>query len=137
MAQKQVVDRAGDWETSLAEYIESKRDEPFAYGVNDCCTFISGGVEAMCGYDPMVEFRGKYSTLAGSIRALRKIGKGDLEKTLDDKFMPIPIGQARRGDIAFFDGSAGIIAGRFAWFVSDDGLERIPLTYWEKAWRVG
>ena len=91
----------------------------------------------MTGVDPMAEFRGQYDSLKTSIKALRDIGEGDLEKTLDAKFDVAPVAFARRGDIAFFDGSAGIVAGRFAWFVSDDGLERVPLAYWEKAWRVG
>lgn len=129
--------RLSDWETRLAEYIASKRHEPFAYGKNDCCYFTFGAVEAVTGHDKMSEFRGKYHTLAGSLRALRDIGAGDLEGTMDTKFPTIPVGRAGRGDIVFFDGSIGVVAGAFAWFVSDDGLERVPREYWEKAWANG
>ena len=129
--------RLSDWETRLAEYIASKRHEPFAYGKNDCCYFAFGAVEAVTGEDKMSEFRGKYRTLAGSLRALRDIGAGDLEGTMDMKFPTIPVGNAGRGDIVFFDGSIGVVAGDFAWFVSDDGLERVPREYWEKAWANG
>lgn len=129
--------RLSDWETRLAEYIASKRHEPFAYGKNDCCYFAFGAVEAVTGEDKMSEFRGKYRTLAGSLRALRDIGAGDLESTMDTKFPTIPVGKAGRGDIVFFDGSIGVVAGDFAWFVSDDGLERAPREYWEKAWANG
>lgn len=131
------LERTPTWEADLSRYIESKREEPFDYGTNDCCTFISGAVEAMTEVDPMAEFRGQYDSLKTSIKALRDIGNGDLEKTLDTKFSETPIANARRGDIAFFDDSAGVIVGRFAWFVSDDGLERVPLPYWDKTWRVG
>lgn len=129
--------RLSDWETRLAEYIASKRHEPFAYGKNDCCYFAFGAVEAVTGEDKMSEFRGRYRTLAGSLRALRDIGAGDLEGTMDTKFPTIPVGKAGRGDIVFFDGSIGVVAGDFAWFVSDDGLERVPREYWEKAWANG
>ena len=129
--------RHNTWEQALADYIEGKRFEPFEYGVNDCCTFISGAVIAMTGEDPMPEFRGQYNSLASSVRALRDIGEGDLESTLDAKFPVTPIGRAQRGDIAFFTDSAGIIVGDFAWFVSDDGLERVPRADWDKAWSMG
>ena len=130
-------ERISIWEQALSDYIGSKRNEPFVYGVNDCCMFAAGAVEAMTAIDPMAEFRGKYKSLAGSVRALKEIGAGDLEQTIDGKFPVIPVSSAQRGDIAFFDGSLGIIDGSFAWFVSDDGLERVPRSYWVKAWGVG
>lgn len=132
-----MAQRIATWDQALVDYLRSKRHEPFEYGTNDCCTFISGAVEAMTGTDPMVEFRGEYNSLATSVRALKEIGAGDLESTLDGKFAAVPIGRAQRGDIAFFADSAGIVAGDFAWFVSDDGLERIPRADWDKAWSVG
>lgn len=129
--------RISTWDQSLADYLRSKRHEPFEYGTNDCCTFISGAVEAMTGTDPMAEFRGEYNSLATSVRALKEIGQGNLESTMDAKFPIVPIGRAQRGDLAFFDGSVGVVAGSFAWFASDDGLERIGRAMWDKAWSVG
>lgn len=132
-----MFDRISTWEQALSDYIGSKRNEPFVYGVNDCCMFAAGAVHVMTGVDPMAEFRGKYKSLAGSVRALKEIGEGDLEKTIDGKFPVIPVSSAQRGDIAFFDGSLGIIDGGFAWFVSDDGLERVERSFWDKTWGVG
>jgi hypothetical protein len=129
--------RLSDWETRLSDYISEKRHEPFAYGKNDCCTFALGAAQAITGVDPMPEFRGKYDTLIGSVRALKEIGAGDLESTMDTKFPEIGIGFAQRGDLAFFDGSVGVVMGSFAWFVSDNGLERVPRSMWDKAWSVG
>lgn len=129
--------RLSNWEERLAEYVAYKRHEPFAYGVNDCCTFTGGAVEAVTGVDAMAEFRGAYNSLASSVRALKEIGNGDLGSTIDAKFPIIGIGHAQRGDIAFFDGSIGVVMGSFAWFVSDDGLERVPRSMWDKAWSVG
>jgi len=134
--------RLSGWEAALAEYIAAKRDEPFVWGRHDCCTFVSGAAIAMTGHDPMAEFRGRYTTRIGSLRALSSIGGGDLEHVLDAKFDAIPIGQARRGDFAFAPdaqgrGAVGIVAGPFAWFVSEAGLERIAMRQWHKAWSVG
>jgi hypothetical protein len=129
--------RISTWEDALVNYIIIKRDEPFEYGVNDCCLFAAGAVEAITGEDPMSEFRGKYDSLKGSIKAIKDIGAGTLEATLDGKFPEVSIGYAQRGDLAFFDDSIGVVMGGFAYFVSDDGLERIPRDMWNKCWSVG
>lgn len=130
------MERISNWESALSEYIESKRNAPFEYGVNDCCMFAAGSVEAITGEDPMAEFRGEYKSLATSVRALQEIGAGDLESTMDGKFPIVPISHAQRGDLAFFDGSIGVVIGSFAWFVSDDGLERVYRPMWDKCWSV-
>lgn len=128
--------RVADWQQALAEYIASKRDEPFEYGKNDCCMFAAGAVLAITGTDPVPEYRGKYDSLKTSVKVLKEIGGGRLDKVMDDKFPTIPIGKAQRGDLVWFVDSVGVVAGRFAWFVSDDGLERVPMDMWDKAWGV-
>lgn len=128
------MNRASDWETRLGEYIASKRGEPFAWGANDCCTFSAGAVEALTGVDPMPEYRGKYDTALGSARVL---GGKTLEEVLDEKFAHVPIGFAQRGDLVLVGDCVGVVAGDYAWFVSDDGLERVKRDLWDKAWKVG
>jgi hypothetical protein len=125
------------WEDALSDYITTKRHEPFEYGLNDCCLFAAGAVEAITGEDPMPEFREKYDSLKTSIKAIKEIGAGTLEATMDGKFPEVEIGQAQRGDLAFFDDSVGVVMGGFAYFVSDDGLERIDRSVWDKCWSVG
>lgn len=129
--------RISAWEDALVNYIAIKRHEPFDYGVNDCCLFAAGAVEAITGEDPMSEFRGKYDSLKTSLIAIRDIGAGTLEATMDSKFPEVGIGNAQRGDLAFFDDSIGVVMGSFAYFVSDDGLERINRSFWDKCWGVG
>jgi hypothetical protein len=125
------------WEDALVNYIAIKRNEPFEYGVNDCCLFAAGAVIEITGEDPMPEFRGKYDSLKGSLKVIKEIGAGTLEATLDGKFPEVGIGHAQRGDLAFFDGSVGVVMGGFAYFASDDGLERVPRALWDKCWSVG
>lgn len=129
--------RKSDWQSLLSAYLAAKRDEPFVYGVNDCCMFSAGAVEAITGINPMEEFIGKYKSAASSVRALKDIGAGDLEKTLDGKFEECPIGFAQTGDLAFHDGCVGVVLGSDAVFVSEDGLYRIDRSQWSKAWMVG
>jgi len=129
--------RVPAWEDALANYIAIKRHEPFEYGVNDCCLFAAGAVLQITGEDPIPEFRGKYDSLKGSLKVIKEIGAGTLEATLDGKFPEVAIGHAQRGDLAFFDDSVGVVMGGFAYFVSDDGLEKIPRAMWDKCWSVG
>jgi hypothetical protein len=129
--------RISTWEQALADYIAIKRHEPFEYGVNDCCLFAAGAVEAITGEDPMSEFRGKYDSLKGSLKVIKEIGAGTLEATLDGKFPEVAIGNAQRGDLAFFDDSIGVVMGGFAYFVSDNGLEKVSRDMWDKCWSVG
>jgi hypothetical protein len=129
--------RIPTWEEALVNYMAEKRHEPFEYGVNDCCLFAAGAVLQITGEDPMPEFRGKYDSLKGSLKVIKEIGAGTLEATLDGKFPEVGIGHAQRGDLAFFDGSVGVVMGGFAYFASDDGLEKIPRAMWDKCWSVG
>lgn len=129
--------RVPAWEDALSNYIAIKRHEPFEYGVNDCCLFAAGAVIEVTGEDPMPEFRGKYDSLKGSLTVIKEIGAGTLEATLDGKFPEVAIGHAQRGDLAFFDGSVGVVMGGFAYFASDDGLERVPRAMWDKCWSIG
>ena len=129
--------RISTWEDALSNYIVVKRHEPFEYGINDCCLFAAGAVEAITGEDPMPEFRGKYDSLKTSLQVIKDIGAGTLEATMDGKFSEVKIGHAQRGDLAFLDGSVGVVMGGFAYFVSDDGLERINRSLWDKCWSVG
>lgn len=129
--------RLSNWESHLSEYIQSKRNKPFEYGVNDCCLFAAGAVEVVTGENPIPEFIGAYDSLKTSIKALKTIGAGTLEKTMDAKFTEIQIGYAQTGDLAFHDGSIGVIIDADALFVSDDGLVRISRDKWSKTWSVG
>lgn len=137
--------RRSDWERALAAYIAECETRPYAWGEHDCALFAAGAVLAMTGDDPVPEFRGRYTTAAGSARALKRFGAGTLEATLDAKFEQRPIAFARRGDLAFHDGSVGVVMGPFALFVGgivdeaeheQAGLIRVPRADWQKAWSV-
>ncbi|MBM6576338.1 hypothetical protein KCP91_08130 [Microvirga sp. SRT01] len=134
--------RKPDWEARLAAYLDPLRLRAFAWGRHDCCTFAAGAVEAMTGVDPMPEFRGHYTTARGSVRALRRIGRGTLAATLDAKFESVEPSLAQRGDIIMSSGLLGICFGAFLIAVGREGeregLIRIDRPVWvePRAWRV-
>ncbi|SDC31189.1 hypothetical protein SAMN05444678_102271 [Sphingomonas sp. YR710] len=142
--------RYADWETRLGGFLGKCRSVPFAYGKHDCCTFASGAVLAMTGVDAMAEFRGRYRSMAGSVRALRRIGKGTLAATLDAKFEAVEPAFAHRGDLVMADdgqwvdgrcgGALCVSFGAFAIGVGSEGqhegLVKVDRRHWQRAWRV-
>lgn len=134
--------RLPDWDARLAAYLEPLRARPFAWGKHDCCLFAAGAVLAMTGVDPMPEFRGRYSTPIGSLRALTRYGAGTLDATLDTKFERVEASLAQRGDIVMSGAALGINFGAFLIAVGSeegrDGLVRIDRAAWDMpiAWRV-
>lgn len=137
--------RLPDWEGRLGAYLRACRDMPFAYGRHDCCLFAAGAVIAMTGVDLMGEFRGRYRTARGSIRALRRHGAGTLAATMDGKLEPIAPAFARRGDLVLAnyglgEGALCVVVGREAAAVGaqgeHEGLVTIGRAQWRKAWRV-
>jgi hypothetical protein len=136
------MNRLPDWEARLAAYLEPLRTLPFAWGRHDCCTFTAGAVKAMTGVDPMPEFRGRYTTARGSVRALRRIGAGTLASTLSGKFETVDPSLAHRGDIIMSNGLLGICLGPFLVAVGSggerEGLIRIDRGDWvaPRAWHV-
>lgn len=137
------MERLPDWEARLAAYLAPLRAMPFAWGAHDCCTFTAGAVEAVTGVDPMPEFRGRYRTRLGSLRALRRFGAGTLEATIDAKFARTHAAIAQRGDLVMSNGVMGLCFGAFLIAVGSEGdregLIRIDRARWVDpiAWAVG
>lgn len=59
--------RLKNWPSLLDAFIESRRNEPFRWGVNDCGLFAADAVRAITGIDPAAAIRG-YRTAFGAAR---------------------------------------------------------------------
>ena len=132
-----MMDRLSNWESNLSDYLASKREEPFQYGKHDCCTFTSGAVEAVTGQNPMACIDHGYDTKIGSLRVIKSLGHTSLEQVLDDMFYPCSISFAQTGDLAFYDGSVGVVVGGKAVFATEIGYTMIDRSEWTKAWGIG
>ena len=66
--------RSADWPERLADMIEQRRSEPFAWGANDCCLFPADVVRAMTGFDFAAAWRGQYDSAIGAQRQLDEAG---------------------------------------------------------------
>jgi hypothetical protein len=122
--------RCANWPEALAAYIDRKRNEPFAWGVNDCCLFGADWIQLCTGLDPAATLRGTYDRALSGVRVLEKHGGliGTIQAHMEPLgFKPISQGFAARGDIAVRDcgngDTMGIMLGSTAAFVGKDGLQ--------------
>jgi hypothetical protein len=135
--------RRDDWEGRLHAYLDSVTAAPFAFGRHDCALHGANAVLAMTGNDFGAPFRGKYRSAAGSVRALKLYGAGDLVSTFTAALgEPCNPAFAGRGDMVLHDGSIGVCMAGFAWFAGEEdgapGLVRVerPKDGWPMAWGV-
>jgi hypothetical protein len=140
----QTTKRCNDWPRALALFLEEKRNEPFAWGVNDCCTFVCDWLAILTGVDPAADFRGKYSDALGAKRVLKKRGGLEAIALRAAKrwgWAPVPVREAQRGDLVLCEMpeglAAGVCFGAVAAFAGAVGVVTQPMTKCRRAWRVG
>ena len=131
--------RRDNWPNLLAQFIEQRRDQPFAWGVNDCCTFAADWVQLCTGVDYAQAWRGRYVSGLGAVRVLDDAG--GVEALLDALGLQrVAPQQAGRGDIVAQQAgrgvTLGICLGVTTAFVAEAGLVFGPLSSVETAWRI-
>lgn len=142
MTEEPVRQRRHDWPERLAEMVESRRHQPFAWGAHDCCSFAADVTVALTGRDPLAEYRGRYATEA---EAEALIGGRGLALFVADVMEragapEVPIMQAQRGDWAMVMlGNmplVGIVLGPHICAPGQDGLAFMPLRRAVRAWAI-
>ena len=66
--------RLSNWTAPLIEYLAAAARRPFKPGHHDCALFAAGAVAAMTGTDFAAQWRGRYTTLRGGLRVIRRAG---------------------------------------------------------------
>jgi len=97
--------RLNDWQSRLGALLAARRDEPFAWGTNDCCTFACDCVQAISGHDPAEGLRA-HRTAEEATKVLQGIGgvAGAADGLLGPRIAPA---LAQVGDIGL-----GLLDGR-------------------------
>lgn len=118
--------RHSDWKDRLQTHLHGLRLTPFRIGRHDCALFAAGCVEAMTGTDFAAPYRGRYATLRGGLRVLRRDGFTDAVALAEHHLVEVHPAFAREGDVAVVptdDGPAlGIVAGDILYLLRPDGL---------------
>lgn len=129
------------WRTALADYLGSCVGRPFQPGQHDCALFAAGAVQAMTGEDFGSDYRGRYKTLAGGYRILKRLGfdnHADLAASIFEEIHP---SQAMVGDVAVVveDGNValGIVQGEAVYVLHTTGrIGTVSLLGASRAFRV-
>lgn len=135
--------RLPDWPERLAAMVEARRNQPFAWGEQDCCMFAADCAQALTGRDPAALWRGRYATEAEAEAFLAP--GGGLEGTVAAAMAlfgaeEVPPLMAGRGDWALVlvgnQMLVGVVLGGLIATTGDDGLAFVPLRRAIRAWRI-
>lgn len=130
--------RFQDWPERLAAFIESRRDQPFAWGTRDCVALANDWVEVCTGERV---FHVEHSTEAEANETIAALGGLEAAVT---SVMGSPKANPRavqRGDVVLFESDRGpalgvCIGSEFA-VQATRGLISYPITGILVAWSVG
>jgi len=132
--------RVVDWPDRLQAHIEEWRHKKFEWGKADCALFCLYAEKAICGSSRFDDFIGQYRSAAGSVKALLKIGGGDLAASVGARLREIKPSEAQRGDVALIDTPLGdalsLVVGDRVAAMGKDGLIFLPLDAAKQAWKV-
>lgn len=132
--------RKDGWRNLLIAHLSRVVRLPFEMGQHDCALFAAGCVEAMTGADYAADFRGRYKTLKGGIRVLRKAGFDDHIALAASHFEEIAPAFAGVGDLAAVDTpdglALGVVQGAGVYVLGLDGLGVVSRLQAVRAFRV-
>ena len=133
--------RLDDWKPRLRAFLAEQGDKQFQFGQQDCGALAGGAIEAMMGENPHAKVAGKYKTMAGALRALKRLGHDDhvayAASVLEELKNPL---EATFGDIAVVDSpegpALGVVVGAYIEVRAPNGRGLVPLTEAVRAFRV-
>ena len=134
--------RLPDWQPRLHAWLRAINGRPIEPGRHDCCLFGAGAIEAQTGVDIAAPWRGRYTTMAGGRRVLRKSGHADHVALIVALLPEIHASAAREGDIALVEtageAAVGLNQGTAIYVLTETGrLSFAELTPATRVFKVG
>jgi hypothetical protein len=77
------MERIEGWELKLDDFIKSRQNVKFEWGIHDCALFACDAIREITGTDPAYYFRGKYKTKDEAYLLLKEFARGGLEETVE------------------------------------------------------
>lgn len=132
--------RVTDWRKALTGYLRAAGRTAYAPGQHDCALFAAGAVVAMTGRDYAAPYRGRYTTIRGGLRVLRKDGYADHIALAAAHLPEVAVARARPGDLAVVesqDGPAlGVVQGEAVYVLLPDRLGLVSLMAVKRVFEV-
>jgi hypothetical protein len=145
-----MLERQEGWEARLAGVIDWARSRPYVLGEHDCFRFACADVEALTGRDLWSTWGGTYRTRMEALRRLTEVAPEGtpVAQAFDAAFSrifgstPVPVRQARRGDIVKYvdagEPHLGVcVDGKSVAVLGEHGLKFALLRDCVHAWRIG
>lgn len=133
--------RLPDWQPRLEAFLAQRRTQPFAWGLNDCCTFAADCVQAITGQDPAPPGLRAHRTAKQAYRAIKRHG-GVAAIARAAMGAPVPAALACVGDVVMVAAGAGgrealaVCNGSTVMLPTSRGLASMALADAFCAWRV-
>lgn len=126
---------------ALAAFLRKVARTPYEPGRNDCALFAAGAVDAMTWVDYAAPYRGRYTTLAGGIRILRRDGYADHIDLAAAHLREIEPALAKAGDIAVVPGdenlqALGVVQGEVVYVLTPTGVGLVSRMEIQRAFEV-
>lgn len=128
--------RHPEWEKRLVAVTEAHLNTPLVWGQSDCILTAADAVEAVLGDDPAKDIRGNYKSKTGAYRLIRERGFKSVADVLSSQFEEVPVALAQRGDLGFYEKTAGYFCEYGFAVKGEDGLRFLPRTMAERAFKV-
>jgi hypothetical protein len=128
--------RRSDWLERLWGVLTAAQSERFKLGRHDCVRVVARAVDAMTGSDWQSYLQSFPARREARLMLVPGAVECEVTKVLGE---PLPVNQARRGDVVALDMPTGVALGicvgdRVA--VASDGILYLPLSQAHCAWRV-
>ena len=133
--------RNANWREALIAYLGRVKRTPYRPGKHDCALFAADAVAAMTGDDYAAPFRGRYKTIRGGMRVLRKAGFTDHVALAEAHLTPIPPAMVRAGDLAVVPGeggapSLGVVQGEKVYVLTPAGVGLVSILKIQRGFQV-
>lgn len=130
--------RLTDWQTRFSDFGKARASMPFAWGSNDCCSFVAAAVEALTGRNPMAGV----DPYASEIGAAKLIARAGGLKALASQYLGEPVSplMAGVGDVVLVNNEGremlGVCNGVNVMAPGEVGMVALSMGAALAAWKV-
>jgi len=134
--------RRTNWATYFAEFYKARKNLPFAWGTNDCTTFVCDALIAITGTDYAPPELRAVRTAKEALRAIQVLSDGQTLHEAVVKVLGAPKspGFAAVGDVVAFltlgEVTLGICNGDNILCVAAEGLMTVSMSEATHVWKV-
>lgn len=134
-----------EWYTDLLDLIDDKYMTQFEYGQHDCALWGADALQIQLedGFDIAARWRGKYTTLAQGMRAIKASGFASYVDVFAQVLPELPSPRlAQSGDLIVLKGlqdmdSIGVVVKNIIYAPTERSLGILPFTAGLRAFAVG